>query len=277
MTTLVIIDSNSNNKLSNIVFNLESETKPELPAESNINVFKTKSIGENLWYCYCNFKSGQRLTYIKNLFPNSTNISKAPFTLKDVNKYFPDLLIQPSINNSNQLAIPVSQKKLENVVSISGESLPNFEIYARNKNYCFVENMSTGEIYDLLDLLNDWESIGRIVFTNSNQCIYQKDETRDNIINMNNYQLEQIDDDRILDNMLEHNLPRAVADRIYKYKNKMLKKKMNSFERDCEQILKSRMQNSTKIDMNDFWNCKPSLSDEEIDDMNSRFAFIKFT
>ena len=203
MTTLVTIESNSNNKLSNIVFNLESETKPELPAESNINVFKTKSIGENLWYCYCNFKSGQRLTYIKNLFPNSTNIGKAPFTLKEVNKYFPDLLIQadsqtdrqPPINNSNQLAIPV-QKKLEYVVSISGESIPNFEIYARNKNYCFVENLSTHEIYDLLDLPNDWENIGRIVFTNSNQCIYQKDSTRDNIINMNNYQLEQINKEK---------------------------------------------------------------------------------
>jgi len=106
MTTLVTIESNSNNKLSNIVFNLESETKPELPAESNINVFKTKSIGENLWYCYCNFKSGQRLTYIKNLFPNSTNIGKAPFTLKEVNKYFPDLLIQADRQtNSHQYLI----------------------------------------------------------------------------------------------------------------------------------------------------------------------------
>ena len=136
--------------------------------------------------------------------PDWINVSPdkkaAPFTLKDVNKYFPDLLIQPSKNNSNQITIPV-QKKLENVVSISGESLPNFKIYARNKNYCFVENMSTGEIYDLLDLPNDWENIGRIVFTNSNQCIYQKDSTRNNIINMNNYQLEQINDDRILDNI----------------------------------------------------------------------------
>ena len=65
--------------------------------------------------------------------------------------------------------------------------------------------------------------------------------TRDNIINMNNCQLEQIDDDRILDNMLEHNLPRTVTDRIYKYKTKLIKKKMNLFEQDCERILKNRL------------------------------------
>jgi len=136
-----------------------------------------------------------------------------------------------------------------------------------------VENLSTHEIYDLLDLPNDWENIGRIVFTNSNQCIYQKDSTRDNIINMNNYQLEQINDDRIFDNMLEHDLPRTVADRIYKYKTKLLKKKMNYFEQDCQRILKNQLQNSTPNDMTDFWKCKPSLSTEEIDDINSRFDF----
>ena len=91
---------------------------------------------------------------------------------------------------------------------------------------------------------------------------------------MNNYQLEQINDDRIFDNMLEHDLPRTVADRIYKYKTKMLKKRMNSFEQDCERILKSRMQQATPNEMSDY--CKPSLSTEEIADMNSRFDF-KFT
>ena len=158
-----INNSDSNSKLCNIVFNLESETKPELPAEHYVNVFKTKLIGNNLWYCYCNFKSGWILSYIYNLFPHATNICKAEFTLKNIDKHFPKLLletsipssnpIQPPINNSNQITIPV-QKKLEYVVSISGESLPNFKIYARNKNYCFVENLSTKKIYDLLDRKN---------------------------------------------------------------------------------------------------------------------------
>ena len=46
---------------------------------------------------------------------------------------------------------------------------------------------------------------------------------------------------------------------------------MNSFEKDCEQILKNRLQNSTPNDMTDY--CKPSLSTEEIDDINKRFDF----
>jgi len=121
-----INNSDSNSKLCNIVFNLECENEPQLPAEHYVNVFKTKLIGNNLWYCYCNFKSGRILSYIYNLFPHATNICKAEFTLKNIDKHFPKLLletsipssnpIQPPINNSNQITIPV-QKKLEYVIT----------------------------------------------------------------------------------------------------------------------------------------------------------------
>ena len=42
-----INNSDSNSKLCNIVFNLECENEPQLPAEHYVNVFKTKLIGNN--------------------------------------------------------------------------------------------------------------------------------------------------------------------------------------------------------------------------------------
>jgi hypothetical protein len=66
---------------------LKSEITPQLPIDAKVNTFKTKQISDGVWFCYCNFATGQRISYISNMFPNATNISKASFTIGNQMEY----------------------------------------------------------------------------------------------------------------------------------------------------------------------------------------------
>ena len=132
------------------------------PQEHLLMVFKTKLIRDNLYFCYCNFKSGQKNIYVKKIFSNATNICKADFKLKDVDKYFPKLILQTNRQTNrqteilNQIAIPVVQKKQNFVFSISGEELTNYEIFCKVKeqigNSCYINDIKNDYMEKLINL-----------------------------------------------------------------------------------------------------------------------------